>query len=1000
MSPFSPPPQAMPARVQTLHAAVAGRLRLRVGLMLHQPRLARDLAARLKPRPGLYQVTANARTGSLLILHDPALLTGEVIAMVLRLLEPEAEPMPDAMPMAGYAAPPTVLPASMEPLAPAWHTLDADTLLAELDSARSGLTVAAATSALQLHGANRLPGPPPRSPWGMVFDQFRSLPVLLLLAAAALSLATGGLADAAVILGVVLINAGIGFVTESQTERTLQSLISHGEQQAQVLRGGRIRRVDTETLVPGDILLLAPGERVAADVRLIEARHLSVDESPLTGESVPVHKSTLTLKRADTPLADQLNMAHMGTMVTGGSGVGVVVATGTHSQIGAIQTMIDASRPPATPMQRQLDRLGTQLVWISAGVCAGVFGIGLLRAYGWLPMLSSSVALAVAAVPEGLPAVATTTLALGIRRMHRQHVLIRQLTAVETLGAVEVLCLDKTGTLTLNRMRVHGLYGGSQALLATKRGLEWDGRPCRPDEREEWLRLLQVAALCNEAELEEGAGCSGGLHGSPTESALLQLALDCGIDVPALRRQQSLVSVEYRAEGRNYMRTLHRGPGQSSLQAIKGSPAEVLALCRWRLEQGERQALDEAARNQILLRNAAMAGGGLRVLGFAYGEGLDGELVWLGLAGLEDPLRPGMAELIERLHHAGIKTVMITGDQSATAFAVGKALRLAGPHALEIMDSSRLDRLEPELLARLVDQVDVFARVSPRNKLHIVEGLQRDGRVVAMTGDGINDGPALRVADIGVALGRSGTDTARSVADVVIEDDELSTLVAAIAQGRAIYDNIRKTVHFLLSTNGSELLTMLVALAAGWGLPLNTRQLLWINLLSDVFPALALAVEAPEPDVLERPPRHSAQAIMSTADLKRYGCESLLLSAGALAGYGFGLVRYGPGPRAGTLAFNTLVLGQLLHALACRSERHGLFARGRLPHNRYLDMALGGSGALQVVAMSVPRLRRLLGTSPLSLADLAVMLAGAALPLLINEAAKAVIAVPRTGSPS
>jgi Ca2+-transporting ATPase len=979
--------------VRALHAVVPGRLRLRVGGLFRHPAFAGELCARLAQQPGLYQATANARTGNLLIRYDPALLAGEVIAMVQRLAEaglrPDAAPADDPTPAS---------PAQPAPGAPAWHTLDADTALTALDSGRTGLTPVAASSLLQRHGANRLPGPQPRSAWDMVFDQFRSLPVLLLLAAAVLSIATGGLADAAVILGVVLLNAGIGFVTESQTERTLQMLIARGPQLAQVVRGGRTFSVDAETLVPGDILLLAPGERVAADVRLIAASHLSVDESPLTGESVPALKSTAALAQADTPLADRLNMAHMGTMVTGGSGQGVVVATGVHSQIGAIQAMVNAARPPATPLQRQLDRLGTQLVWISAAICASVFGIGLLRGFGWLPMLSSTVALAVAAVPEGLPAVATTTLALGIRRMRSQRVLIRQLAAVETLGAVEVLCLDKTGTLTMNRMRVHSLQCGGESLLVTESGLARQGQACRVDKREEWLRLLQVAVLCNETELLEDEGRQ--LRGSPTESALVQLALDCGIDVAGLRRQRPLRSVEYRAEGRNYMRTVHRGPDSATLYAVKGSPPEVLTLCRWRLAGGVQQELDEAARNQILAHNAAMAGSGLRVLGFAYGDEAGEELVWLGLAGLEDPLRPGMIELMAQLHRAGIKTVMITGDQSATAFAVGKALHLAGPRALEIMDSSRLDRLEPELLARLVDQVDVFARVSPRNKLHIVEGLQSDGRVVAMTGDGINDGPALRVADIGVALGRSGTDTARAVADVVIEDDELSTLVAAVGQGRAIYDNIRKTVHFLLSTNGSELLTMLLALAAGLGQPLNTRQLLWINLLSDVFPALALAVEPPEPDVLERPPRDPGQPIMGAADLKRYLRESGLLSVGALAGYGYGLARYGQGARAGSLAFNTLVLGQLLHALTCRSERYGLFARGNLPHNRYLDMALGASGALHALALTVPRLRRLLGTTPPVLPDLAVTLAGAALPLLVNELVKAGTPTPSAGSSS
>ncbi|NTV09807.1 MAG: cation-transporting P-type ATPase [Zoogloea sp.] len=509
------------------------------------------------------------------------------------------------------------------------------------------------------------------------------------------------------------------------------------------------------------------------------------------------------------------------------------------------------------------------------------------------------------------------------------------------------------------------------------------------------MRLVDVAVLCNEVEMN-GARDSYVLNGSATESALVEFALACGVDVSALRLQYPLHALEHRSEGRNYMRSLHQRPDGSALLAVKGSPAEVLAMCRWWLVQGVHYALTEDDRAAILEMNDRLAGDGLRVLGFACCLLEDGapaaaeeNLVWLGLAGLADPVRRGVAELMGLFHQAGIKTVMITGDQSQTAWAIGQSLGLSDGRPLEIMDSVQLERIAPERLPPLVEQVDVFARVSPANKLQIVQGLQRAGKVVAMTGDGINDGPALRAADIGVAMGASGTDTARAVADVVIEDDELQTMIIAVSEGRTIYNNIRKAVHFLTATNLSEILVMLSALSTGMGQPLNTMQLLWINLLTDIFPALALAVEPPEPDVLSMPPRDPAEPIIRPADLSRYARESLALTAGALASYGYGLSRHGPGARAGTIAFMTLTLGQLLHALTCRSDTHGLFTAGRLPSNPQLKWAIGASVGLQALAVAVPGLRGLLGTTPLGAVDTGIVLGGAALPFLLNEAAKA-----------
>lgn len=861
-----------------------------------------------------------------------------------------------------------------------------------LKSSRThGLASSQAAQRLKQYGPNRLPEAVPRSALSIFLNQFNSLPVLLLGASAAISVFTGGLVDAAVILSVVLINAGIGFFTESQAEKTINALTSMVRRSALVLRGDRLEELPTEQVVPGDVLTLAPGSYVAADARLLEIRNLTVDESALTGESQPVLKSPERLYQEDMPLADRLNMVYMGTMVTGGSGLAVVVGTSKYTEIGAIQALMGETRPPETPMQRQLDQLGNQMVLMSGATCGLVFVIGLLRGYGFTQMLMASVSLAVAAVLEGLPTVATTTLALGLRTMRRHHVLIRRLEAVETLGSVQVICMDKTGTLTMNQMSVLSLYAGMERITVADGDLFGARGRVSPYVNDGLLRLIHVAVLCNETEVK-GAQGAYVLNGTATERALMQLAISSGVAVSQLRRQYPLLKVEYRAENRNYMSTLHATEAGTQLLAVKGSPSEVLALCRSYVKDGVKYELTEADRAAILNENERMAAEALRVLGFAYGEeGIDirqRSLIWLGLAGMADPVRRGVKELILLFHQAGIKTVMVTGDQSATAYAIGKELSLNGGGHLEILDSSHLERIDPQVLSSLVQKIDIFARVSPANKLQIVQGLQRAERVVAMTGDGINDGPALKAADIGIAMGHTGTDVARTVADVILEDDNLETMIVAISQGRTIYNNIRKSVHFLMSTNLSEIAVMLSSIAAGLGQPLNPMQLLWINLLTDVFPALALSVEPPEPDVLRQPPRDPHQPIISQADLKRYGLESLNITASVMASYGYGILRYGLGPQANTLAFMTLTQAQLLHSYSCRSETHGIFSEDKLPSNRYLDLAAGGSLLLQILTVLVPGLRALLGTTPVGPVDVLAIAGGAVLPFIMNEARK------------
>ena len=980
---------ASPRLVRIVYAAVKGRVRLEVkGLYRSEP-VKLKVEAALAGRAGIQQVSANILTGRLLIVFDPGRGLEEIVILVEQALVAQTQATSAQSPAAPAGAGRYSAHKSEN-----WHALPGVAALAALGSSmKHGLTSASVQLKLQRFGANSLPQTPPRSGLGIFLAQFNSLPVILLGASAVLSAATGGLADAAVILGVVLINAGIGYVTESQAERTINALGGLVRQNAVVVRDARLCEVEVEVLVPGDILVLAPGTRVAADARLLESHNFTVDESVLTGESMPVVKTVEPLDVPDVPLGDRFNMVYMGTVVTGGSGLAVVVATGRHTEIGTIQALVGETRPPETPMQRQLGTLGNQMVLLSVGICGLVFLIGLARGYGWLQMLKTSISLAVAAVPEGLPAVATTTLALGISTMRRHHVLVRHLEAVETLGAMQVICLDKTGTLTMNRMSVLAVHTGGRRIALANDVFYEAGVRTDPYQSDELLRLMHVAVLCNETALNGAAG-SYVLNGSATESALVQLALAAGVAVGALRRQYPRVQVEYRAEKRNYMRTLHSVEGGGTLVAVKGSPAEVLEMCRWWIKDGVRLPLTETERTAMLIENDRMAGEALRVLGFAYAELAQDEqpgseeLVWLGLTGMADPVRQGVKELIALFHQAGIDTVMITGDQSATAYAVGKELGLSVSRELDILDSTRLEQLDPGVLSGLTQKVNIFSRVSPANKLQIVQALQRAGKVVAMTGDGINDGPALKAADIGVAMGGAGTDVARSVADVVLEDDNLRTMIVAVSEGRTIYNNIRKSVHFLTATNLSEIMVMLGSIGGGLGTPLTTMQLLWINLVTDIFPALALAVEPPEPDVLRRPPRDPQESIVRASDFKRYGFESLTMTAGAMAAYGYGIARYGTGPQAGTVAFMTLTMAQLLHAYSCRSDQHGIFTAERLRPNPYLNLAIGGTVALQLASVAVPGLRGLLGNAPLGVVDAAVIGAGSVLPFLVNEATK------------
>jgi Ca2+-transporting ATPase len=984
-------------KVVPIHTAVPGRARLRVPELRRSHTLKASLESGLPALPGIRQARANVVTGSLLIHFDRALN----LKTLVRRIETHLRGLQDGRGASDRAVK-SVNHSDVEvgtrgtaAISEAWHALPVATVASKWQSsAEEGLSGSTAVQRLRRLGPNLLPVNERRSDLRLLVGQFKSLPVALLCGSALLSILVGGVLDAGVILTVVLINAVLGFRTERQVEQTLYSLKSPDRRRVAVIRDGRMAEIEDDHIVPGDLLLLTRGTVVPADGRILEADHLSVDESLLTGESFTVLKSADSLDRANVPLGDRVNMIYRGTVVAGGSGRALVVATGTNTEIGSIQRLIGEARPPETPMQQQLREVEGKLVLLSAVACGGVFAVGLLRRYPPYEMLRTLISLAISAIPEGLPTVATTILARGVRNLKERNVLIRHLDAVETLASVEVVCLDKTGTITLNQMKVTDLFAGMKRCDARDVGSSKD-----PDIR----RLLELGVLCSETEIEESKDPQKppALKGSSTETALVEVALNAGCDVLEIRKRFPLRTTQHRSETQNLMMTLHEGGDNRTLAAVKGRPNEVLLRCHRFLEGGEVKELTDATRNRIHVENERMAAASLRVLGLAYRElgpkesGPDDQLIWVGLTGMKDTLRAGVTELIPQFHRAGLRTVMITGDQSPTAYSIGKALNLSQGQPLEMLDSTRLKEVDPNVLKDFAQKVHIFSRVSPSHKLQIVRALQEAGRVVAMTGDGVNDGPALKAADIGIAMGSK--EVAREVADMVLLDDEVQNILTAIKEGRTISDDIRKSIAYLLATNSSEILLSFFSLCLGMGMPLSAMQLLWINLLSDIFPELALALEPPEAGVMNRPPRRSRDAIISRTDYRRVGFEAALMTAGALGSYAYGLSRYRRGIEANTIAFLTLASAQLLHTRSARSQRHSILdaiVRGgdakKLPRNPHISRAIAGGFAIELLAAFLPVVRNLLGTARLSAFDYAVCASGAILPFLTNEARKAI----------
>jgi len=877
---------------------------------------------------------------------------------------------------------------------PRWHALDLDEVAsALLTHPALGLTSAEAALRLARDGPNELRVAAVRSPLAIAADQLRSLVVWLLIVAALVSLALGERIDGAAILAIVALNALIGFVQELRAERAVAALARMTAPRARVVRDGRSVLVAAREVALGDLLVLDAGDLVAADARLVEASLLRVNEAPLTGESEPVEKLAQLLA-PETALADRRNQVFLGTSVSAGSGRALVVATGMATEVGQIAGLLASARDEETPLQRRLDRVGRQLIVASLGVVALVSVLGWLRGVGGFDLFLGAVSLAVAAVPEGLPAVVTVALALGVERMARRRALVRRLASVETLGSTQVICTDKTGTLTVGQMTVRRLMAAGSRLHVTGEGAATDGQILGEgaDATEKARALLWAAAACNDAEItrQDGAFRSAG---DTTEVALLIAAAKAGISRHEVDTSEPRLQTLPFDSDRKRMSVVRDRRGER-VAYVKGAPEAILERCAFVAQRDGVVPLDTETRARLSESVAELAADALRVLAIAErtlpdpsaGE-VEASLTLLGFAGMQDPPRAEARTAIARCRGAGIRVVMITGDHPATARAIAAELGILAPGD-EVLVGAELERLSPDALRESAPGIAVYARTTAEQKLQIVRAWKARGAIVAMTGDGVNDAPALREASIGVAMGITGTEVAKEAADLVIADDDFASIVAAVEEGRGIFDNVSKTLAYLLGGNVGELGLMLAAGLGGLPVPLLPVQLLWINLVTDGLPALALASDALEPGVLERPPRPASAQLADGAALRGLLLTGALTAGVALAAYVFELARGADLAVARNAAFSTLVFAELLRSFGARSATRLVHEIGLLSNLRLLAIVSVSLG-LQLVIHHEPNAARVFGTTPLSLAQCVAQIALGSIPLLVLELRKA-----------
>lgn len=889
-----------------------------------------------------------------------------------------------------------------------WYALSGEEVVVKLGTdSKKGLNEKDAKERLERFGPNELARSAKVPLWSLFLNQFTDFMVLVLLAATFISGLLGEYADAVTIMIIVIVNAILGFVQEYRAERSIEALKQLTAPEARVIRSGQERKIPASELVPGDLVLLEEGDRIPADLRLLSTANLEIEESSLTGESVPVRKREDALAGQEVALGDARNIAYLGTAVTRGRGQGVVIHTGMSTEMGQICGMIQEAGQEETPLQRRLGQLGKGLVAFCLLICAAVVVLGIARGEEAYQMFLAGVSLAVAAIPEGLPAIVTVALAIGVQRMIKRHAIIRKLPAVETLGCATVICSDKTGTLTQNQMTVRKVVVGSDIFEITGEGYDpkgaFEGKGDMQDLK--FTLLMKAAALCNNAVLERSGVSVAGLFrglvkgrpahdwsilGDPTEGSLLVMAAKAGYWRERLEQKEPRIAELPFDSDRKRMTVLHRQPSGKVVAYVKGAPDSIVELCTHTYRNGIAVPLAAKDREEILRYNGQLAEKALRVLAFAYRElpagteefteeSVEQKLVFLGLAGMIDPPRPAAVTAVQTCHRAGIKVVMITGDHPLTASAVARELGILTRKDV-ILTGREIDQLSDKQLQETAEEVSVYARLSPKHKLRIVRALKQSGHVVAMTGDGVNDAPAVKEADIGIAMGTTGTDVTKEASAMVLSDDNFSSIVAAIEEGRGIYDNIRKFIRYLLSCNVGEVLVMFLAVLGGLPLPLLPIQILWMNLVTDGLPAMALGVDRYDRDIMNRPPRHPRESVFSHGMVRRISLNGIVIGIGTLLAFRIGL-SLGDLDLARTLAFNTLVFFQLFYVFACRSEFHNILEVG-LGTNPYLVGAVLISGTLQLASVYVPFLQPIFHTVPLNGQHWAIILAISSAPIV------------------
>ena len=868
-----------------------------------------------------------------------------------------------------------------------WYSRPASHIMKELESSWEGLAERAAKARLEDLGPNELAAPEGPGLLRRVLGQLKDPMILVLLGAAGLSLAASGgqdWLDGFIILVIVAVNAIISITQEDHAQQALEELRQMSAPKAKVLRDGTAKTIPARELVPGDVILLEAGDQVPADARILECSRLQADESAMTGESVPVEKQAREALPESTPLGDRVNMLCSGTLITAGRGTALVVATGMETEMGQIAGLLLDSGPGETPLQRKMGEISKSLSFLCLCVCAVMFGVGLFQGKDMLEMFLTAVSLAVAAIPEGLPAIVTIVLALGVQRLAARGAIVKKLPAVETLGCAGVICSDKTGTLTQNKMTVQEVW----ALPGSRR-----------------REIMTAACLCSDARLVWKAGAPTA-SGDPTEAALVVAAAREGVDQQKEGEERSRVADIPFDSSRKLMSTIHTNPKGGWTAYVKGAPDVLLERCTATV----RGTMSSVERERILAANEAMASRALRVIAVARRdlsslprqmepETVERELTFLGLFGLMDPPRPEVRYAVAQCHLAGVRPVMITGDHRATALAVAQELDIARPGDWTVT-GPELDFMPQEMLEEDIEKFSVFARVSPEHKMRIVQAWQKKGKVVAMTGDGVNDAPALKSADIGCAMGRTGTDVAKGAAHMILTDDNFSTIVSAIEEGRGIYSNIRKAIHYLLSCNIGEIVTIFAATLLGFGqMPLVPVQLLWLNLVTDSLPALALGVEPVEEGVMEQPPRKASENLFDRSFTFRLLWQGLMVGGLTLAAYCLGFLRLAQpgmeGAVANTMAFATLTMCQLFHAFNVRSEDRSLLAQGPLS-NPAMNRAFLAGMAMELSVLLLPPLQRVFSVIPMDGRQWFWVLVLAMTPIPVCELGKAL----RRGKPS